>query len=121
MRVVTDLPHRIREIENTWVPLPGTEQRMAARIFLPETAGPHHPVPAILEYLPYRKRDGTIFRDQLTHPYFAGHGYASIRVDMRGNGDSEGPRPALALACRGWKYGNWSSTSMRSRGRSTCC
>ncbi|TGR94410.1 CocE/NonD family hydrolase, partial [bacterium M00.F.Ca.ET.191.01.1.1] len=32
----------------------------------------------------------TIFRDQLTHPYFAGHGYASIRVDMRGNGDSEG-------------------------------
>ncbi|TJV20271.1 MAG: CocE/NonD family hydrolase, partial [Mesorhizobium sp.] len=48
------------------------------------------PVPAILEHLPYRKRDGTIFRDQLTHPYFAGYGYASIRVDMRGNGDSEG-------------------------------
>jgi putative CocE/NonD family hydrolase len=40
--------------------------------------------------LPYRKRDGTICRDELTHPYVAGHGYACIRVDMRGNGDSEG-------------------------------
>src|SRR5690606_24185989 len=39
---------------------------------------------------PYRKRDGTTARDSLTHPYFAGHGYACIRVDMRGNGDSEG-------------------------------
>ena len=36
------------------------------------------------------KRDGTTARDSLTHPYFAGNGYASIRVDMRGNGDSEG-------------------------------
>src|SRR6266705_2443080 len=48
------------------------------------------PVPAILEYLPYRKRDGTVERDQLTHPYFAGHGYAAVRVDMRGGGESDG-------------------------------
>ena len=48
------------------------------------------PVPVILEYLPYRKRDGTIVRDALTHPYIAGHGYACVRVDMRGNGDSDG-------------------------------
>jgi putative CocE/NonD family hydrolase len=47
-------------------------------------------VPAILEYLPYRRRDGTADRDYLTHPYFAGHGYAAVRVDMRGSGDSEG-------------------------------
>jgi len=47
-------------------------------------------VPAILEYLPYRKRDGTHVRDALTHPYLAGHGYACVRVDMRGNGDSDG-------------------------------
>ena len=49
-----------------------------------------NPVPAILEYLPYRKSDGTIERDALTHPYFAGHGYAGVRVDIRGSGDSEG-------------------------------
>ena len=47
-------------------------------------------MPAILEYLPCRRRDGTADRDALTHPYFAGHGYASVRVDMRGSGDSEG-------------------------------
>ncbi|WP_340147095.1 CocE/NonD family hydrolase [Halomonas sp. PA16-9] len=29
-------------------------------------------------------------RDELTHPYFAGHGYACVRVDMRGNGESDG-------------------------------
>ena len=29
-------------------------------------------------------------RDALTHPYFAGHGYACLRVDMRGNGESDG-------------------------------
>ena len=49
-----------------------------------------NPVPAILEYLPYRKRDGTYERDALTHPYLAGHGYAGVRVDIRGSGKSMG-------------------------------
>ena len=62
---------------------------LSVRIWLPDDAE-RNPVPAILEHLPYRKRDGTIARDELTHPYFAGHGYACIRVDMRGNGDSSG-------------------------------
>ena len=47
-------------------------------------------MPAVLEYLPYRKNDGTVVRDALRHPWFAGHGYASVRVDMRGCGDSDG-------------------------------
>ena len=47
-------------------------------------------MPAILEYIPYRKRDGTAARDETMHPYFAGHGYAAVRVDMRGSGDSDG-------------------------------
>ena len=86
--VRTDFPRRVREIENAWIPMPdGT--RLAARIWLPEDAE-SDPVPAVLEYLPYRKRDGTVERDHLTHPYFAGHGYAGVRVDMRGTGDSEG-------------------------------
>jgi putative CocE/NonD family hydrolase len=87
---VADLPHRIREIENTWVPLPGTDERMAARIFLPREAGPDNRVPAILEYLPYRKRDFTALRDTPMHRYFAGHGYAGVRIDMRGSGDADG-------------------------------
>ena len=88
MKVRQQFPHMIREIENCWIPLSdGT--RLAARIWLPEDAE-DTPVPALLEYLPYRKSDGTAPRDALHHPYFAGHGYASIRVDMRGSGDSDG-------------------------------
>ncbi|MEZ4524079.1 MAG: CocE/NonD family hydrolase [Thermomicrobiales bacterium] len=35
--------------------------------------------------------DGTNERDTaLQHPYFAGHGYAAVRVDMRGSGNSTG-------------------------------
>jgi hypothetical protein len=47
-------------------------------------------VPAILEYIPYRKNDFTAQRDALMHPWFAGHGYAAVRVDLRGSGDSDG-------------------------------
>ncbi|RUY63541.1 CocE/NonD family hydrolase, partial [Mesorhizobium sp. M7A.F.Ca.CA.001.09.2.1] len=88
IRIVTDFPRKIREIENLWIPMPDGV-KLAARVWLPEDAE-SDPVPAILEYLPYRKRDGTVERDALTHPYFAGHGYAGVRVDMRGSGDSEG-------------------------------
>jgi putative CocE/NonD family hydrolase len=78
----------VREIDNAWIPLKdGT--RLAARLWLPDDAETK-PVPALLEYLPYRKRDGTAERDSLTHPWFAAHGYASVRVDIRGSGESEG-------------------------------
>lgn len=88
MNVRHDFPHAIRTIEHTWITLEdGT--RLAARIWLPESAE-KDPVPALLEYLPYRKNDGTVVRDALRHPWFAGHGYASVRVDMRGSGDSDG-------------------------------
>lgn len=88
MNIKAEFPHQIREIENTWIPLAdGT--RLAARIWLPLDAE-NNPVPALLEYLPYRKNDGTAVRDALRHPYLAGHGYACVRVDMRGSGDSDG-------------------------------
>ncbi|MGH6931583.1 MAG: CocE/NonD family hydrolase [Dongiaceae bacterium] len=88
MKIVSEFPRKTREIENVFIPLSdGT--RLAARIWLPEDAE-QHPVPAILEYLPYRKRDGTYERDANTHPYFAGHGYAGVRVDIRGTGESDG-------------------------------
>ncbi|MDY6840850.1 MAG: CocE/NonD family hydrolase, partial [Pseudomonadota bacterium] len=88
MKIVENLPERVRHIEHQWIPMPdGT--RLAARIWIPESAG-QSPVPAIFEYIPYRKRDGSRLRDEANHPYFAGHGYACIRVDIRGSGDSEG-------------------------------
>jgi putative CocE/NonD family hydrolase len=88
MQIKTDWPHPVREIEPAWITLvDGT--RLAARIWLPVDAETH-PVPAILEYLPYRKNDFTAHRDAIQHPYFAGHGYAAVRVDLRGTGDSDG-------------------------------
>ena len=63
--------------------------RLSTRLWKPIDAL-ENPVPVILEFLPYRKRDGTTARDALTHPYFAQRGYACARVDMRGNGDSHG-------------------------------
>jgi uncharacterized protein len=84
--VRTDFPHRVRRIDHAWIPLSdGT--RLAARMWLPEDAGP---VPAILEYLPYRKGDAFAARDARHHAYFAGFGYAGVRVDLRGSGDSDG-------------------------------
>ena len=87
-RTIIEFPHRTEVRDPVFIPLSdGT--RLAARIWLPDAAD-SNPVPAILEYLPYRRQDGTAVRDALTHPYFAGHGYASVRVDMRGAGDSDG-------------------------------
>ncbi|MGB0867485.1 MAG: CocE/NonD family hydrolase, partial [Granulosicoccaceae bacterium] len=65
----------------------GTE--LSARAWIP-TSSDSTPVPAILEYLPYRKSDGTAARDHIMHPYFAERGYACVRVDARGCGDSDG-------------------------------
>src|SRR5215467_14315057 len=65
--IVMQFPRTVRVIEHTLIPLKdGT--MLAARIWLPDDAE-QNPVPAILEYLPYRKRDGTYERDALTHPY----------------------------------------------------
>ncbi|TCK24642.1 CocE/NonD family hydrolase [Pseudonocardia endophytica] len=88
MRTVTSLPYEVHETEHTLIPLSdGT--RLAARIWRPD-ADEAGPVPAILELVPYRKRDHTAPRDAVHHPYLAGRGYAGVRVDLRGSGDSDG-------------------------------
>ena len=76
----------IEIVDHLWIPL-ADGRRLAARLWKP--AG-HERSPAILEYLPYRKRDGTAARDATTHPVFASHGYAAIRVDIAGTGESDG-------------------------------
>ena len=87
-RIVQDFRHEVTNIENLWIPMKdGT--RLAARMWLPKDAE-QKPVPAILEYIPYRKRDFTRNRDEPMHAWFAGQGYAAIRVDIRGSGDSDG-------------------------------
>lgn len=85
MRIRTEFPYETTH-EDIRIPLPdGT--RLYARIWRPVT---DEPVPALLEYLPYRLSDWTAPRDWQRHPWYAGHGYASVRVDVRGHGNSEG-------------------------------
>jgi len=88
MKIRKRYPRKVREIEHMTIPMTdGT--LLAARMWIPEDAE-KSPVPAILEYIPYRKRDLTAERDVQHHAYIAGFGYASVRVDLRGSGESEG-------------------------------
>ncbi|MFF5653594.1 CocE/NonD family hydrolase [Streptomyces collinus] len=88
MRYVTNLPYETKEEEHATIPM-SDGVRLSAHIWRP-TSSDQEPVPAVLEYIPYRKRDLTAVRDSIHHPYLAGHGYACVRVDLRGTGDSEG-------------------------------
>jgi len=76
----------VRINDHTLIPLSDGTQ-LSARIWFPEQDGRY---PAILEYHPYPKRYVTADRDEIGHAYFAKHGYVSVRVDMRGSGESEG-------------------------------
>jgi uncharacterized protein len=75
-------------IENEWIPM-ADGARLAVRLWIPEDADTN-PVPVVLEYLPYRKRDGVRRRDEATAQNLAPYGLAFARVDIRGTGDSDG-------------------------------
>jgi predicted acyl esterase len=85
--LIMDLLDQVEVIELAWVPMPDG-RKLAARLFLPRQRS--RPVPAILEYIPYRRRDGTRLQDEQMHIWFAAHGHAGVRVDIAGMGDSEG-------------------------------
>ncbi|WP_375003831.1 CocE/NonD family hydrolase [Aeromicrobium sp. CTD01-1L150] len=88
MRTVSSLPQDVTQDEHVWITMPDGV-RLAARVWRPADSR-EHPVPAVLELIPYRQRDLTAQRDSIHHPYMAGHGYACVRVDLRGSGNSEG-------------------------------
>lgn len=76
----------VRVQRNVLLPLSDGVQ-LAADLFLPDGPGR---VPCLVSYYPYHKDDliGALF----DHPnrYFAARGYASLLVDLRGLGSSEG-------------------------------
>jgi putative CocE/NonD family hydrolase len=79
---------QVRVVENVWIPMAdGT--RLAARLFLPAPSKIRS-TGAVLEYLPYRKRDAYRYRDDVAGPFLANSGIALVRVDIRGTGDSDG-------------------------------
>lgn len=86
---IGELPHEVDVIPHVWIAMSdGT--RLSARIWLPVDVGSNQRVPALLEYHPYRKNDRTHVSDEKQNRYFAAHGYACARVDLRGSGDSDG-------------------------------
>jgi hypothetical protein len=74
------------------IPMPDGVQ-LAVTLYLPPDGGAA-PVPALLEYLPYRKDDSMFVRDYELYAYMSQHGYAGARVDIRGTGTSDGELPA---------------------------
>lgn len=82
----TSYPFAIETIDPYWIMLSdGT--RIAATLWRPVTG---EAVPVVCEMVPYRRRDGTVFRDLEMHPWMAAHGIAVARIDNRGSGDSDG-------------------------------
>lgn len=83
----TDFPFEVEIIHHSWIEM-SDGIKLSAKLWQPKKAGKTKG--AVLEYLPYRKDEFTALRDEIRHKYFAGMGYTSIRVDIRGTGDSEG-------------------------------
>jgi predicted acyl esterase len=79
-------------MEQAWIPMKDGV-RLAATLYMPDGAKVDEKFPALLEYLPYRKDDGTAAGDYPKHAYFARRGYVGVRVDIRGFGASEGVPP----------------------------
>jgi len=86
--IIRNYKNSVDDRELVWVPL-SDGRKLAARIVLPKNAN-EDPVPIILEYLPYRRRDGTRARDEINMYWFAANGYAFVRLDISGTGDSDG-------------------------------
>lgn len=85
-KIITNFPFKFDVVENDFLVLKdGT--KLSFRAWYPKS---DKPLPSILEYIPYRKTDGTRTRDEPMHGFFAGHGYNVLRVDMRGTGESDG-------------------------------
>ena len=62
---------------------------LSGRLWLPELAAGER-VPAILDCHPYRVTDLSAIGNERTFAYLAAHGYACLRVDLRGSGNSGG-------------------------------
>ena len=80
--------NEIHVIQHAWITM-SDGVRLSAKIWLPKNSD-KNTAPAILEIIPYRKRDAYSIRDHSNHAWLAERGYACIRPDMRGHGDSEG-------------------------------
>ena len=78
--------------EEVWIPMKDGV-RLAATLYRPDVEKRGERLPVLLEYLPYRKDDGTFAGDFAPYAYMTDRGYVGARVDVRGTGRSEGRPP----------------------------
>ena len=62
---------------------------LSAAVYLPDAPG-DGPFPAVIDAVPYRKDDDFLWSDWDTYGFMASRGVASVRLDLRGTGSSEG-------------------------------
>lgn len=72
---------------NVWIPM-RDGVKIAATLMLPQGSGPF---PVLASFYPYRKDDFIGASTVYARQYFADAGYASLLVDIRGYGSSDGP------------------------------
>jgi putative CocE/NonD family hydrolase len=81
----------VRVLRDIRVPTADPDVTLGADLYLPDGAPP---VPALVSVLPYRKDAISGIGGSASLHWFAAHGYASMLVDLRGTGSSDGtPRP----------------------------
>jgi putative CocE/NonD family hydrolase len=80
-------PYPIEVHRDMRIPTSDSAVTLSADVFRPVGAGA---VPALLTLLPYRKDAGAGIANDQRLRWFAGHGYATVLVDFRGTGSSDG-------------------------------
>ena len=86
MQLLDKFEHDRYSPEQIWIPLPDGA-RLSARLYRPIV---NEPVGVVVEWIPYRSSDATAIGDSMMHGWFAGHGLAALRIDIRGSGNSDG-------------------------------
>ena len=89
LRVVDAFDYAVDIIEHQWIPL-SDGVRLSVKLWVPVPKKEGEKFPVVLEAIPYRKDDVSLWDDSVRMAYFAGHGYICARLDLRGSGDSEG-------------------------------
>ncbi|SMD25014.1 hypothetical protein SAMN05661093_08879 [Kibdelosporangium aridum] len=86
VRTETDRHYAVTVRRDVRIPIRERDMTLSGDLFLPEDAGP---VPVLITALPYR-RDVSAMNGSTTERWFASRGYASLLVDLRGTGSSDG-------------------------------
>lgn len=131
---MTQKLYEVDVLDHVEIPL-SDGKKLSAKMWMPRPAegvlecaaeGSAEAFPVVLEAIPYRKDDVCLIDDAVRFGYVSERGYACVRLDLRGSGDSEGvlddeysPREQLDiceviewLAAQQWCNGNVGMTGI---------